>query len=386
MVNGSKSASARQRVELAEGAAGCVASILDDLAAESVLLVADEQALRHSGAEAALASALAPRRVDRFTQFELNPKIADVERGVALFRRALADVVLAVGGGSAIDIAKVIGACGVHEGKPCDYVLGRRQLERAGPPLVAMPTTAGTGSEETHFAVVYVDRQKYSLAHEVLLPTHAIIDPLLTHSLPPRITAASGLDALCQAIESMWAVGATDESLDYATCALRLAIDHLEAAVRNPTPPARRAMAEAAHLAGKAINISKTTAPHAFSYALTTQCNVPHGMAVALTIGPLFVYNSRVEESDCLDPRGAAHVRARIAQAVELLGAASPVDAHHRLESLLRAVGCPTRLQAHGIAREDYGPLIEQVNVERLANNPRALDGAALAKLLLTIE
>lgn len=332
------------------------------------------RALRASGIEVVL-----------FQDFDANPDEHMVDAGRAAAAAGGIDSIVAVGGGSSLDCAKGVNFVLTNGGWMRDY-RGYGKASRPMLPMIGVPTTAGTGSEATHFAVVYVDRQKYSLAHEVLLPTHAIIDPLLTHSLPPRITAASGLDALCQAIESMWAVGATDESLDYATCALRLAIDHLEAAVRNPTPPARRAMAEAAHLAGKAINISKTTAPHAFSYALTTQCNVPHGMAVALTIGPLFVYNSRVEESDCLDPRGAAHVRARIAQAVELLGAASPVDAHHRLESLLRAVGCPTRLQAHGIAREDYGPLIEQVNVERLANNPRALDGAALAKLLLTIE
>ena len=171
--------------------------------------------------------------------------------------------------------------------------------------MIAIPTTAGTGSEATHFAVVYVDGEKYSLAHPYLVPAYAVIDPLLTYSLPAGVTAASGLDAFCQAIESIWAVGATDVSHTFATEAARLAVQHLRAAVQNPTDTARAGMCRAAHLSGKAINISKTTAPHALSYVLTAEYGLAHGVAVALTLAPMLQYNAQVTAIDCADPRSA---------------------------------------------------------------------------------
>ena len=369
-------------VLLEEGALRRFEELLRQLHAEELFFVADQPAYERSGAARILDPVVTLRKTTWFTEFALNPKIEDVERGVALFRKGRPDAVVALGGGSALDMAKLIAGCGSQSGVPADYATGKRNLEKAGPPKILIPTTSGTGSEATHFAVVYMGEQKCSLAHPSLLPEYAIIDPTLTHSLPPRPTAACGLDALCQAMESIWAVGATAESLAYATQALELALAHLENAVLHPTPQDRLAMARAAHLAGQAINLSKTTAPHAFSYAVTTRFGVPHGAAVALTLGAFLHHNYGVDDASCTDPRGPAAVKERLEVLLELVGQGSLAAAQARLRSLMAKIGCPVRLGETGIRREDLPGLIQAVNLERLSNNPRGITAEEMLTLL----
>lgn len=369
-------------VLLEDGSLGRLEELLQQLHAQTVFFVADKPAYEFSGAARILDPVLAQRQTTWFTEFALNPKIEDVERGVALFRGVQADVVIALGGGSALDMAKLIAVCGSQDGSPAEFATGKRKLEKPGPPKILIPTTSGTGSEATHFAVVYIGEQKYSLAYPSLLPEYVIIDPALTYSLPARPTAACGLDALCQSIESIWAVGATDESMGYATEALKLALAHLENAVLHPTPQDRLAMARAAHLAGKAINLSKTTAPHAFSYAVTTRFNVPHGAAVALTVGAFLRHNSGVDDASCTDPRGATAVKARIQLLLDILGEGALDAAHARLTALIAKIGCPVRFGETGIRREHLPGLIEAVNVERLSNNPRKITAEQMMTLL----
>lgn len=369
-------------VTIREGALAQAGELLARLDARRVFLVVDEPAYAHSGAAESLADCLRRYATTRFSRFALNPKIEDAEEGIVLFRREAPDAVIALGGGSALDMAKLISIGGVQDGDLQDYVSGARVPERPGPPVIAVPTTAGTGSEATHFAVIYVDGRKYSLAHPFLLPEYALIDPVLTHSLPVSVTASSGLDALCQAAESIWASGATPESIDHASQALSLAIENLEAAVNRPSAHARMAMATAAHFAGKAINISKTTAPHALSYGITTRYGVPHGAAVALTIGAFLGYNYAVDEATCNDARGAAAVKERVGIVVELLGGGSLERAKERLRSLIENIGASVRLRDVGVPQRGLPELARTVNLERLSNNPRTISAPALVLLL----
>ncbi|WP_372715517.1 phosphonoacetaldehyde reductase [Novipirellula sp.] len=370
-------------VTLATAALSEVASILSRHSITRVFLVIDPIASAASGADAVLDPILDRCVVTKFSKFQLNPKLEDVQRGISLFRDADPEIVIALGGGTAIDLGKMIGTLAVQPDDAREIVLGHRWIVGDGPPLIAIPTTAGTGSEATHFAVVYVDGKKYSLADPTLLPDYAIVDPLLTHSLPAGITAATGLDALCQAIESIWAVGATHESIDNATRAARLAIDHLVSAVQNPTPESRMAMCQASHLAGKAINVSKTTASHALSYPLTSQHGLPHGFAVALTLGPMLAFNSQVSESDCVDPRGVDHVRRRIHTIVNLLGTTNVTSACDKIRSIVAESGCPASLAEAGITRpSQWEPIIAGVNAERMSNNPRRTTPESLRQLL----
>lgn len=370
-------------VDLSENSLQKAANLVRQTRARRVFAVVDETAAEASGGEPVLRSALASCDITRFTGFELNPQLHDIERGLELFRNVQPDLVVALGGGTAMDLAKLINSIAGHSEPARAIITGNAPVSRSGKPLMAIPTTAGTGSEATQFAVAYVDKTKYSVAHESLLPTYAIIDPTLTYSLPPRITAATGLDAFCQAIESIWAVGATDESLGYATEAVQLALTHLVDAVRQPTPQSRLGMCRASHLAGKAINISKTTASHAISYAFTSQHRIPHGGAVALTLSRMLAFNAGVTSQDCLDSRGTAHVLSRIDVIVSLLDASGVPDACRRIDELITATGSACSPASAGITETDaLERILDSVNPQRMSNNPRAADRADLMQLL----
>jgi len=360
--------------------------LLHDLGARSVFLIADPNAFAASGARDLMRPALDQLDVFLFDAFSSNPQLQDVERGLRHYRTRSPDLVVAVGGGTAIDMAKLIRWFGAQTGTPADLLTDHRPHSPSldfHPPLLAIPTTAGTGSESTQFAVVYYAGQKHSVDHASLLPDVALIDPRLTYSQPPVVTAAAGLDALCQGIESIWAIGATPQSIEFAAEAVSLAIQHLARAVHHPDPAARAGMVRAAHLSGKAINTSKTTACHALSYTLTSRFGVPHGVAVALTVPSMLIFNSRVTDADCCDPQGPAEVHKRIDQILALLDCPSAESAAARIEELMGQIDCPTRLRQVGVRTpHDIATLVDTVNQQRLANNPRQLPrGSAVALL-----
>jgi len=357
-----------------------VSSAWESLKLERLFLVLDERAYEASGAKDVLEAYLQQKATARFTDFELNPKLEDVQRGIELYRQFEPDFVIALGGGTAMDLAKLIGTLAAQTDSPRDLAVGLAPIKVAGIPMMAIPTTAGTGSEATHFAVVYVDGEKYSVAHPSLLPDYAVVDPTLTASLPKRMTAATGLDAFCQAIESIWAVAANAESLGYAQEAARLAFDNLATATNSPTPAARRAMCRASHLAGKAINITKTTAPHALSYFLTSRYGVPHGMAVASTLAAMLDFNAGVSDDDCADPRGATAVLDRIGCIFNVLGAEDVDDACSSIVNLLSQLDCPTFADL-GV-EADLTAMVDSVNLQRLLNNPRRATREQLIELL----
>ncbi len=180
----------------------------------------------------------------------------------------------------------------------------------------------------------------------------------------------------------MWSIHSTETSDEFAAEGLRLSFAHLTNVVNNPNASSRDAMSRAAHLSGKAINLSKTTASHAISYTMTSKFGIPHGLAVALTIGPLLLWNSEVSDADCTDPRGASHVRDTLARMLNILSCDTPEQAAERIDQLLAAVGCPTRLAEYGIGHAEIDSIVASVNAERLGNNPRRLTDSDLCSIL----
>ena len=252
--------------------------------------------------------------------------------------------------------------------------------------MIAIPTTSGSGSESTHFAVVYSGNQKYSLAHEYILPDIIIINPELTYSLSSNHTAVSGIDAFSQAVESYWSVNSNQESKNYSSESIKLILENLVSAVNNPSPENRINMSKAANLAGKAINITKTTAPHAISYSLTTYFGVPHGQAVSFTLGEFFVYNYEVTTEDAADSRGAEYVKKTITEINGLMGCNTAEESKNKINNLLKSVNLKTKLKEADIRSEsDLKMILENVNTERLQNNPRKLSSENLMKILKSI-
>ncbi len=359
-------------------------NLVEQYGANKIFLVTGKGSYQNSGAQDFVERALESTAYVRFFEFEQNPKYEDVVLGTELFRESQCDIIIAIGGGSVIDMAKLINIFVANsEVDGLDIVKNSAHISQKGKPLIAIPTTAGTGSEATHFAVVYHNKNKYSVAHEYLLPEVAVLNHQFTQSQSAYLTACAGMDALSQAIESYWSVGSTKVSENYAEKAIRLLLSNLEKSVNTPDTKSRESTMKAAYLAGKAINITKTTAAHAVSYAFTTYYGIPHGHAVFLTLPEFFEYNYGVSIADLNDPRGVEHIQRNLDDLCQMFGVASVRNGKCFLKNLARDIGVELSLDQLKIA--DYEARIaDNVNMERLGNNPRKISKEGLINLLKT--
>jgi len=320
-----------------------------------------------------------------FNDYTINPKVEDIKKGLDLFRKEKCDVIVAIGGGSVIDIGKCISLFSTNQGNIEDFLLKKVKIKQRGKPLIRIPTTAGSGSEATHFAVVYIGKTKYSLAEpKYMQPQFVIVDAKFTLSLPNNVSAVSGMDAFCQAIESYWNINSTRKSKKYAKKAIGLIINNILKVVKNPDKKSRFNMSLAANFAGKAINITKTTACHAISYPITSFFNVPHGHAVALSLPSMIVFNSEVSRMDILDPRGIKYVEKIMKEIISMIGATTFNEAKELITQLMEDIGLETKLKNLEIkTEEDINLIIKNgFNPDRVKNNPRKLTEAELRKIL----
>jgi alcohol dehydrogenase class IV len=352
---------------------------------DRILMVSGRKSYEASGAKEFLEQAPGVEVATVFSDFDVNPDYEDVQRGLDTFRKVSPDCLLAVGGGSVLDMAKLIRFFGASN-IPLSTDLQRlpENLHCKSVPLLAIPTTAGTGSEATCFSVLYKKKIKYSVEHPAMLPDAALLIPQLTESQSPYQTACSGYDALAQAIESYWAVGATPESKAWAAAALGLCVDHLENVVRNPSFESREGMLLAAHWAGRAINISRTTAAHALSYTLTAHYGLPHGHALAMLLPIVFKLNANAGTDDILN--GSLN-RKRLNQTIKelcrFMHCDSANDALNYVQRLSELLGLTGRwlVDGHHDVASVRSHIVDDVNVERLANNPLRLDRKHLCRI-----
>ena len=324
-----------------------------------------------------------------FNDIVPTPTIKGIKKALNLFRKGNYDLIIAMGGGSVLDIGKSVSIFSTNEGKIEDYLLKKTTIKRNGIPLVLIPTTTGTGSEATHFTVIFIEKTKYSLTDpNYIHANYVIVDPELTYSLPKRVTAYTGMDALSQGIESYWNINSTDKSKEYAKKAIELVMNNILEAVHNPNEESRYNMALAANYAGKAINITKTTACHAISYPITSYFNVPHGHAVALTIPSMIVFNSKVNENDVLDMRGVVYVKKTMEELLTIIGASNFIEAKEKIRNLIKDIGLETNLGKLGIKTQDDIEIIIKngFNPDRVKNNPRLLTEPQLRNILEEIR
>lgn len=337
------------------------------LNAKKVFLVTGKKSYTTSGAKEIIETLEEIFEFVRFKDFENNPNIVDVEKGVQLFKENDCDCILAIGGGSSIDMAKLIKFF-TPKSKPFIGKFNNQLEENENIPLAAMPTTAGTGSEATHFAVIYVGFDKYSISDKLLLPNHIAIISKLHFSQTQYQKSVSGLDAFSQAIESFWSVNSTPESREYSLQALKLIIPSLPKIVSEAENiEAHKNMAVGAYLAGKAINIAKTTAPHAFSYYLTKRFNLPHGHAVAIFLPSFINYNFYLNTKQYSDHK--------CGDLVDLLNKLllknSQNSLSKRIELFILSLGVEIDVQELSISKEEIVLALKSGNAERLKNNPR---------------
>lgn len=309
----------------------------------------------------------------RFSDFSANPLYEQVEKGVALFHAEKCDMLVAVGGGSAMDVAKCIKLfCKMD---PKENFL-QQPYRDSQIPLVAIPTTAGTGSESTQFAVIYYAGAKQSVAHSSILPDYAILDPTPLKTLPLYQRKCTMLDALCQAIESWWSVNSTQQSKEYSRKAIRCILDNYRAFLFADDEAAAEKIMLGANYAGRAINITQTTAAHAMSYKMTALFGIPHGHAVAIGLPVIFDYMIHHPEN-CIDGRGADYLLGVFQDIAECFGQKTPSRAVAFFNRLLEEL----EMERPVILPGQLAVLTASVNPTRLKNNPVALDETTIYAL-----
>lgn len=342
------------------------------LGATRALLVCGRRSFEASGADRMLPALRDVADVRRWSDFAPNTDAADLVNGLTVARAFAPDLVLGIGGGSAMDMAKLLATFGEVAGDGVlDTIRGGYRTEERKPHLVLAPTTSGSGAEATHFAVVYIGDEKYSIGGEGMRPDVIVLDPSLSRTGSAYQRATSGIDAVTQAIESLWAVAATDDSRRFARIALRLLMPAIEPFVASADPDSARAMTLGSHFAGRAIDVSRTTAAHALSYGITKTYGISHGHAVAITLGAFLEAHADAGADSLragVDP--AVHAAA-MADVLTVLEAADGAEARGRFTDLMKRLGLDPSLAAAGATSlESRQALAASVNAERLGNNP----------------
>lgn len=345
-----------------------VSSLVQALGMERPLVVCDPYFADRL--DVVLGGALAG--MPRFSGYAPNPCYEQVHDGLAVFCEEGCDGLVSLGGGSAIDVAKCIKLwSALPQDAAAEDCVGQ-DLPFSEVPHLAIPTTAGTGSESTHFAVVYVNGKKHSVAHACAQPDAALLVPDLVCQLPAYQRSSTALDALCQAIESCWSRRSTSVSRAHSARAIS-AIVGATAYLEGDLDGARAlAVAIAANEAGRAINLTTTTAPHAMSYKLTSRFGIAHGHAVALCMGP--VWRRLLSTAD-------SKTRERLCEIDRLM--CGSADAGYGSGLLVfEQIRALTGLSApQDFDSETLDELAASVNAQRLSNHPEELSPAVLRSL-----
>ena len=306
-----------------------------------------------------------------FSDIEPNPTVTSVDRAVSEIAANRCDVVFAIGGGSSLDCAKAAAAVAAQGGSAREYHTGGRKLDANSLPMIAMPTTAGTGSEVTPISVLDDPESgvKAPLVHDSLFPRVALVDPELTVTMPRYVTACTGLDALAHAVEGYWSKNHQPICDLMALEAVKLIVRYMPIVLKDGADlDARTGMSQGALLGGLAFQLPKNAAVHACSYPLCIIYHLPHGAGCALTLDHFMKFNAEV-----MGERGKALARAA---GVEDMAALSGIVA-----DLKRQAGLPTRLSEIGVTKESLDELVQSSFVPMMKNNPRDVTASDLRSL-----
>lgn len=352
------------------------------LNAKKIFLITGKKSAQASGLADKIKKLLAGFDVVLFNDFNGYPTISDTEACRDAFKKSGANIIIGLGGGSAMDMAKTVSVLGKAEGSIA-YLLEKEKFSKEKIPCITIPTIAGTGAEITPFSVIYSENKKYSLDNMIVQPEVSIIDPELSVSAPAEASYFAALDCFSQAVEALWAVKSTEESDGYAAEALEILKDAIKNIFSAPEDFGLRSdLAKASFYSGMAISITRTTAPHALSYPLTINFGVPHGAAVAALLPAILDYNYAISESDCQDARGSEFVKKKIERAAEI------VTGTKNIKSFQKAIfdfNSKIDLGQYGVSGADLGKLMESINEKRLSNNPRSFNREEIKKIYKTI-
>jgi len=333
---------------------------------KSILIITGKNSYKNSKAEIFFKKIDSEYFTNIYHKIEENSSYFEILDLLKKYEEISFDIIIAYGGGSVIDFSKVVSLYKKN------IIRFRKNFQNSESlsntiPLIAIPTTAGSGAESTQFAVLYKENIKYSIVNKNIIPKYAILDSKSTFSLSKYQTACSAIDAVCQAIESLWAKNKNEKSEQYALKALQLIYPNIIKCYEG-VKESRLPVLEGSNFSGKAINISMTTAPHALSYYLTCFHNIPHGEAVAINIEPFIKINfESISET------------AKI-KLLKIFKVKTKDEFIKSMSSLKLNLGLKLNLsEVKGLNPRNY---LSKINIERLKNNPIKLSSKELLKII----
>ncbi|MDD4957672.1 MAG: iron-containing alcohol dehydrogenase [Candidatus Omnitrophica bacterium] len=349
------------KIVFGKGSVNGLGAAADAFGADKVLVFSGGASAEVSGVLLEVERALVGRKIRVFRGIRPDPEVSSLNAGLKLCREFAPGMVVSAGGGSVIDYGKAVAAIS-SSGEDAGDVFRKKRLDRPGTiPFVAIPTTFGTSSEITPYAVM-TDKAsgiKVTLADGSMFPARAYIDPLFTLTMPRPLVAASCCDLLSHAVEAYWNRNATPITDCLAIEAVKRFMSCYEDVCGTPpAPEAMERICVAGMFAGMAFSNTRTTASHSISYPLTVGFGIPHGVACMLTLGEMLLFNAKEESG-------------KIRVLCDVMGCPGPEEAREMITMIMTGLGVKTRLSEYGITPGDIEYILDRgFTPERMLNNP----------------
>jgi len=352
---------------------------LNDNSFKKVFIICGKKSFITSGGEKFFKDLLTNKKIKYFYKNSNFPILDELIEIINDIRNFQPDLLLAIGGGAIIDYGKMANVVENKNNLKNLIINYSYPFKEKYTKLAVIPTTAGSGAEVTSNAVIYVDGVKHSFESEILKPDNFFLIPEFLISAPNTIKASAGFDAIAQALESLVSKKSDNESVEYASKSLRVSINSYISFLNNPNIKNATEMSIAANLAGKAISISKTTAPHAVSYPFTSLFNISHGHAVSLFFENFFQYNY-----DNLD---RAETNFNFTKRFELIFKLLEVNNIHQFKKKISYIKNQAKLECNlknlNInINSNAERIIKGINLLRLGNNPIKIDENEIYKII----
>tara|TARA_B100000965_G_C19591616_1_gene758203 strand:- start:131 stop:1228 length:1098 start_codon:yes stop_codon:yes gene_type:complete len=356
-----------------------IKNFISDKNFKKIFVLCGKKSFITSGAEILFKELLNNKEVKLFYKISEFPVLEELIKIINDVKNFKPDLILAVGGGAVMDYAKIANVVDIKDNLKNLIVNYSYPFKDKFTKLAVIPTTAGSGAEVTSNAVIYVDGIKHSFESELLVPDNFFLIPEFLISAPNKIKASAGFDAIAQALESLISKKSNEQSIEYASKSLRVSINSYISFLNDPNLKNATEMSIASNLAGKAISISKTTAPHAASYPFTSLFNISHGHAVGLFFENFFKFNfDNLNRSET-----SFDLKKRFDLIFNLFDVKNINDFNSKISLIKKQAKLEDNLKKLNINIEESSEkIIKGINLLRLGNNPVKIDGNDIFKII----
>jgi len=360
-----------------------IKKFINDTSFKRIFVLCGKKSFITSGAEIFFKELLNNKETRLFYKSSELPILEELIKIINDIKIFKPDLILAVGGGAVIDYAKIANVVDIRDDLADLIVNYSYPFKLKYTKLAVIPTTAGSGAEVTSNAVIYVDGIKHSFESELLLPDNFFLIPEFLISAPNKIKASAGFDAIAQALESLVSKKSTNQSVEYASKSLKISIKSYILFLNDPNLKNAAEMSIASNLAGKAISISKTTAPHAASYPFTSLFNISHGHAVSLFFEKFFKFNfDNLNKSET-----SFDLKKRFDLIFNLFDVKNINDFNSKITLIKKQANLDDNLETLNIGIDQSSEkIIKGINLLRLGNNPVKIDGKDIYNIITKIN